>query len=286
MVVNRILQWYRSGINPQDRLPFLATYLGHRDITSTLVYITVTQDLLQEAAAKTVPTLGSKTVTPHSFRHATAVHPVSAGVDVTVIRSWLGHVSLDSRSRGPARLEMGSDCGNKVAERARLFLGSGPDRPHVLGAGLFRARRPRRTPTLIEEATMLKKFALMAPVAALLAATPVLAADPPDPALAQFRQAYTTGAGLAYVVVQDDKGERIYRYGDASRQAAQKDTRGYMLFTCASPHVFLVQNPPDKAALLKAKVVKSGESGFAELDTKYLAGCKNPLVKSAVPKGK
>lgn len=49
-----------------------------------------------KAAAKTVPTLRSKTVTPHSFRHATAVHLVSAGVDVTVIRSWLGHVSLDT----------------------------------------------------------------------------------------------------------------------------------------------------------------------------------------------
>ena len=49
-----------------------------------------------EAATKTVPTLRSKTVTPHSFRHATAVHLVSAGVDITVIRSWLGHVSLDT----------------------------------------------------------------------------------------------------------------------------------------------------------------------------------------------
>ena len=35
-------------------------------------------------------------VTPHSFRHATAVHLVAAGVDITVIRSWLGHVSLDT----------------------------------------------------------------------------------------------------------------------------------------------------------------------------------------------
>jgi integrase len=52
MVVNRILEWYRSGINPQDRLTFLATYLGHRDINSTLVYITVTQDLLQEASER------------------------------------------------------------------------------------------------------------------------------------------------------------------------------------------------------------------------------------------
>ncbi|MGP0059954.1 MAG: site-specific integrase [Beijerinckiaceae bacterium] len=49
-----------------------------------------------EAAAKTVPTLRSKHVTPHTFRHATAVHLVSAGVDITVIRSWLGHVSLDT----------------------------------------------------------------------------------------------------------------------------------------------------------------------------------------------
>lgn len=49
MVVNRILEWYETGINPQDRLRFLATYLGHRDINSTLVYITVTQDLLHHA---------------------------------------------------------------------------------------------------------------------------------------------------------------------------------------------------------------------------------------------
>ncbi len=49
-----------------------------------------------EEAAKIVPSLTSKQVTPHSFRHATAVHLVAAGVDITVIRSWLGHVSLDT----------------------------------------------------------------------------------------------------------------------------------------------------------------------------------------------
>ena len=52
MVVNRITAWYRAGVNPQDRLAHLATYLGHRDINSTLVYITVTQDLLQEAGER------------------------------------------------------------------------------------------------------------------------------------------------------------------------------------------------------------------------------------------
>jgi site-specific recombinase XerD len=48
------------------------------------------------AAAKKVPSLAGKRVSPHKFRHATAVSLVAAGVDVTVIRSWLGHASLDT----------------------------------------------------------------------------------------------------------------------------------------------------------------------------------------------
>jgi integrase len=49
-VVHRMLAWYQQGINPQPRLPYLATYLGHRDINSTLVYLTITQELLQQAS--------------------------------------------------------------------------------------------------------------------------------------------------------------------------------------------------------------------------------------------
>ena len=48
-VVHRVTAWYRQGINPQNRLPYLAAYLGHRDIHSTLVYLTITQELLQHA---------------------------------------------------------------------------------------------------------------------------------------------------------------------------------------------------------------------------------------------
>ena len=49
MVVHRMTAWYREGINPQSRLPYLSAYLGHRDINSTLVYLTITQELLQRA---------------------------------------------------------------------------------------------------------------------------------------------------------------------------------------------------------------------------------------------
>jgi integrase len=51
-VVNRMLAWYRQGINPQPHLPYLATYLGHKDINSTLVYLTITQELLQQASER------------------------------------------------------------------------------------------------------------------------------------------------------------------------------------------------------------------------------------------
>jgi len=47
-------------------------------------------------ARKKVPPFAGKPVSPHTFRHTTAVYLVAAGVDVTVIRSWLGHARLDT----------------------------------------------------------------------------------------------------------------------------------------------------------------------------------------------
>lgn len=52
MVCNRMLAWYRQGINPQARLAHLATFLGHRDINSTLVYLTITPKLLHFASER------------------------------------------------------------------------------------------------------------------------------------------------------------------------------------------------------------------------------------------
>jgi integrase len=52
MVNHRMQAWYRDGINPQSRLPYLATYLGHKDINSTLVYLHTTQEVMQEASAR------------------------------------------------------------------------------------------------------------------------------------------------------------------------------------------------------------------------------------------
>jgi len=38
-------------------------------------------------------------ISPHVFRHTTAVHLLESGVEPNVIRGWLGHVSLDTTNR-------------------------------------------------------------------------------------------------------------------------------------------------------------------------------------------
>jgi len=49
-----------------------------------------------QAATRHVPALARKRVTPHTWRHSVGVQLVAAGVDVTVIRNWLGHARLDT----------------------------------------------------------------------------------------------------------------------------------------------------------------------------------------------
>ncbi len=51
-VNHRMTDWYRKGINPQAHLPYLATYLGHKDIYSTLAYLNATPELLQLASER------------------------------------------------------------------------------------------------------------------------------------------------------------------------------------------------------------------------------------------
>jgi len=51
-VAHRMLGWYREGVEVQSRLPHLATYLGHKDIVSTLVYLSMTPELLQQAGER------------------------------------------------------------------------------------------------------------------------------------------------------------------------------------------------------------------------------------------
>ncbi|WP_271553258.1 tyrosine-type recombinase/integrase [Bradyrhizobium sp. CCBAU 45394] len=48
-------------------------------------------------ASKLVPSLVGKRVSPHTIRSTTAVHSLRAGVDISTIHAWLGHVSRTRR---------------------------------------------------------------------------------------------------------------------------------------------------------------------------------------------
>lgn len=68
-----------------------------------------------QAAAQQVPSLATKRVGPHTFRHSVGVQLVAAGVDVTVIRDWLGHVRLDTTNiYARANLETKREALNQV----------------------------------------------------------------------------------------------------------------------------------------------------------------------------
>ena len=44
--------WYRQGADVQRLLPALSTYLGHSDLEGTKVYLSMTPELLQQAALR------------------------------------------------------------------------------------------------------------------------------------------------------------------------------------------------------------------------------------------
>ena len=52
-----------------------------------------------EMATSDVPTIRQRRITPHVLRHSCAVALLQAGIDITVIRDYLGHASIATTSR-------------------------------------------------------------------------------------------------------------------------------------------------------------------------------------------
>lgn len=83
---------------------------------------------LQRKAAVTTPSLTHKKVTPHTFRHTTALRMLQSGVDISTIAIWLGHESiLTTHKYMEADLEMKRHTLEKVGDPGDLAYHFTPD---------------------------------------------------------------------------------------------------------------------------------------------------------------
>jgi site-specific recombinase XerD len=80
-----------EGRSPRDRV-----FLNRRGQPLTRFGIYSLLKVCVERARNCTPSLLRKRVSPHTLRHSTATHLLRAGVDINTIRSWLGHVSLET----------------------------------------------------------------------------------------------------------------------------------------------------------------------------------------------
>lgn len=93
----QILSYYlqlreQSGIHCQQ----LFVNVKGQTLTRSGIARRVTQ--LAQAASRHCPSLNNRAVSPHTFRHTTALHLIEAGNDITIVRDWLGHADLKTTS--------------------------------------------------------------------------------------------------------------------------------------------------------------------------------------------
>jgi Phage integrase family len=88
--VLRVWQHERAG-NPDD--PLFPTSRGSRLSRDAVAWL-LTKHVA--TAAHACPSLGAKTISPHTLRHTAAMRLLHAGVDITVIALWLGHESTQT----------------------------------------------------------------------------------------------------------------------------------------------------------------------------------------------
>jgi site-specific recombinase XerD len=77
-------------------------------------------------AAKTCPTLLARRITPHTFRHTTAMHLLQSNVDLSMIRSWLGHASIETTS---SYVEIDLEMKRKTLESCEKLIPKAGKRP-------------------------------------------------------------------------------------------------------------------------------------------------------------
>lgn len=92
----RLLASWLATRNALPETPLFPNHGGQRMTRSGVAH---RLRLAVKKAAATCPSLRGRRISPHTFRHTTAMHLLQAGVDLTVIAIWLGHESPTTTHR-------------------------------------------------------------------------------------------------------------------------------------------------------------------------------------------
>jgi site-specific recombinase XerD len=111
------------GANPGDHAPLFLNAQGVRLSRFGLRHIVAHR---VQAAAATCSTLLTRKVGPHTFRHTTAMHLLQRGTDLNMIRSWLGHSSIETTN---GYIEIDLDMKRKTLQACEGLLPKSDCRP-------------------------------------------------------------------------------------------------------------------------------------------------------------
>ena len=106
----------RRGIPLLEAVPLFVNNDGNRLTRFGVRYII---NHRVSEAARTSPSLLARRVTPHTFRHTTAMHLLQSNVDLNMIRSWLGHASIETTN---GYVEIDLDMKRKTLRAAEKLI--------------------------------------------------------------------------------------------------------------------------------------------------------------------
>lgn len=128
-VTRAFLKHYLASIRPapcagvEDRLFLSST---GRKLSRWAVWSIVKRYVA--LAAEKCPALARKHLTAHSVRHSVGMHLLQAGVDLSVIRSWLGHIKLETTQRyARVRIQDAQAAVERFFRLSEVFPHQAPD---------------------------------------------------------------------------------------------------------------------------------------------------------------